>query len=65
MDAITNQFSWQGLRVGRKTNERFAARAVRLYDREQGESFSSPLLGLWVRWLTCIAVTDTDASYDM
>jgi len=40
--------------VGEKTIEKFFARAVRLYEQEQGESFGSLLLGLyvkrWVRW---------------
>ena len=38
-----------------QTKEKFLARAVRLYEQEQGEFLGSPLLGLyvqrWVRWL--------------
>jgi RNA-directed DNA polymerase len=44
--------SSQGLSVAEKTIENFLARAVRLYEQEQEESCSSPLLGLYVRrWL--------------
>jgi len=32
-----------------KTIEKFLARAVRLYEQEQEESFDSPLVGLYVR----------------
>jgi len=45
--------------VAEKTIERFLARAVRLYEQEQEEPFSSPLLGLyvlrWMRWIRGIA----------
>jgi hypothetical protein len=38
-----------------KTIEHFVARAVRLYEQEQGESFGSPLLGLYVRrWVSWV-----------
>jgi len=47
-------FSPDGLSVAEKTIEKFLARAVRLYEQEQGEPLGSPLLGLyverWVRW---------------
>jgi hypothetical protein len=38
--------------MAEKTIEKFYARAVRLYEQEQGESFGSPWLGLYARrWL--------------
>ena len=41
--------------MAEKTIVKFLARAVRLYEQEQGEPFGSPWLGLyvkrWVRWL--------------
>ena len=52
---IIDHFSPEGVSVAEKTIEKFLARAVRLYEQEQRESFDSPLLGLyvkrWVRWL--------------
>ena len=36
---IISHFSLEGLRVDRKTIERFLARAVRLYEEEQEEPF--------------------------
>jgi hypothetical protein len=49
-------FSPDGLAVVEKTIEKFLARAVRLYEQEQGEPFGYPRLGLyvrrWVGWLT-------------
>jgi hypothetical protein len=42
-------FSPEGLLVAEKTIERFIARAVRLYEQEQGEPCYSPQLGLYVR----------------
>ncbi len=39
----------EGLSMAKKAVEKFLARAVRLYEQEQGESFGSPLLGLYVR----------------
>ena len=42
--------------MAEKTIEKFLARAVRLYEKEQEEPFGSPLLGLYVRrwyvWVT-------------
>jgi hypothetical protein len=37
--------------MAEKTIEKFLARAVQLYGQEKGESFGSPLLGLYVH--TC------------
>ena len=38
-----------------KTIEKFLARADRLYEQEQGESFGSPWLGLYVRrWVSWV-----------
>ena len=41
-------FGPEGLSVADKTMEKFVARAVRLYEREQGEPSGSPL-GICVR----------------
>jgi hypothetical protein len=58
-DFLGYHFSPEGLSMAEKTIEKFLARAVRLYEREQGESFGSPRLGLyvrrWVRWVRGIA----------
>jgi hypothetical protein len=42
-------FSPEGLSMAEKTIGKFHARPVRLYEQEPGESFGSPLLGLYVR----------------
>ena len=39
----------EGLSVAEMTLGKFLARAVWLYEHEQGESFGSPRLGLYVR----------------
>jgi hypothetical protein len=53
-DFLGYHFSPEGLSVAEKTIEKFLARAVRLYEQEQGEPFASPQLGLyvrrWMRW---------------
>jgi len=50
-DFLGYHFSPEGLSVAENTMK-FLARAVRLYEQEQEEPFSSPLLGLYVRrWL--------------
>ena len=55
-DFLGFHFSPEGLSVAEKTIEKFVARAVRLYEQEHGESFDSPVLGLYVqRW--CIWAT--------
>lgn len=52
---IISHFDPEGFEATTKIIERFVARAVRLYEQGQGESFGSPLLGpyvkRWVRWL--------------
>ena len=48
-DFLGYHFSPEGLSVAEKTMEKFLARAVRLYEQEQGEPFGSPLLGSYVR----------------
>jgi len=48
-DLLGFRFSPEGLSVAEKTIEKFLARAVRLYEQEQGEPFGFPLLGLYVR----------------
>jgi hypothetical protein len=51
-DFLGFHFSPERLSVAEKTIEKFLARAVRLYEQEQGEPCGSPLLGLYVlRWL--------------
>jgi len=61
-DFLGYHFSPEGLSVAEKTMEKFLARAVRLYEQEQGEPFGSPLLGLYVRqwsaWVQGIASPD-------
>lgn len=51
--------------MAEKTIEKFLARAVRLYEQEQGEPKGPPLLGLyvkrWVRWIGGIASDNTPA----
>jgi predicted thioesterase len=53
-DFLGLHFRPEGLSVAEKTIEKFLARAVRLYEQEQGEPFGSLLLGLhvrrWERW---------------
>ncbi len=48
------------LSVAEKTIEKFLARAVRLYEQEQGEPFGSPRLGSyvrrWERWVRSMGV---------
>ena len=48
-DFLGYHFSPEGLGVAKKTIDKFLLRAVRLYEQEQGETSSSPLLGLYVR----------------
>jgi hypothetical protein len=48
-DFLGYHFSPEGLSMAEKTIEKFLARAVWLYEQEQGESFGSPRLGLYVR----------------
>jgi hypothetical protein len=51
-DFLGYNFSPERLSMAEKTIEKFLARAVRLYGQDQGESFGSPLLGLYVkRWV--------------
>jgi hypothetical protein len=63
VDFLGYHFSPEGLSVAEKTIEKFLARAVRLYEQDQGESFGSPRLGLyarrWVRWIRGIASKNT------
>ena len=46
--------------MAEKTIEKFLARAVRLYEQEQGEPSGSPLLGSyvrrWERWVRSMGV---------
>jgi hypothetical protein len=62
-DFLGYHFSPEGLSVAEKTIEKFLARAVRLYEQKQGESFGSPSLGLyvlrWVRWIGGIISVNT------
>ena len=62
-DFLGYHFSPEGLSVAEKTVEKLLARAVRLYEQEQGESLGSPLLGLyvkrWVRWAKGLASAST------
>ena len=44
-DFLGYHFSPEGLSMAEKTIEKFLARAVRLYEQEQGEPFGSPRLG--------------------
>ncbi len=45
----------EGLSMAEKTIEKFLARAVRLYEQEQGEPLGSPWLGLYVqRWVSWV-----------
>ncbi len=53
-DFLGYRFGPDGLSVAKKTIENFVARAIRLYEQEPGEAFTSARLGLyvrrWVRW---------------
>jgi len=54
-DFLGYHFSPEGLSGAEKTIEKLIARAVRLYEQEQGESFGSPLIGLYVRrWMSWV-----------
>jgi RNA-directed DNA polymerase len=59
-DFLGFHFSPEGLSVAEKTTEKFLARAVQLYEQEQGERFGSPSLGLyvrrWERWVRSTGV---------
>ena len=54
-DFLGYHFSPSGLTVARETLDNFAARAIRLYEQEPGESLGSSRLGeyvqRWFRWV--------------
>jgi len=50
-DFLGFHFGPEGLSLAEKTIEKFLARAVRLYEQEQGEPFGSPLA-----WIVCAEV---------
>jgi hypothetical protein len=53
-DFLGYHFSPKGLGIAKKTLENFLLRAIRLYEQEPSEAFSSARLGLyvqrWVQW---------------
>jgi hypothetical protein len=61
--AITSAL--KGFQWLKKTIEKFLARAVQLYEQEQGEPFGSPQLGLYVRrWVSWVNAGPTKYKSD-